>query len=260
MRKSILIVLITIIFLLVSCEDKLSDLVFREFKDPFPEKVKTESVYSSTPFVRISWSEDKNADEYLLYRAADSATPVFKLIYKGEDLSFEDPTVSDNVKYLYRLNKKRGDKEFVFDVYGGSYILSGTTVHTNYTEDKAIHLYSSEANTISDATYLYNGKTERQKHWYKIKVPSNFKARYKITQTVPTGVTTGGDTNLKYFIKDESSTETIIKQDENIEIINSGNIDKDIYFYITSDNSLTDAISIYSYVITFQEIVRWKKY
>jgi hypothetical protein len=85
----------------------------RTTRDPFEEIPRVRS-FLELNTVLVSWDDDEASDEYYLYRAEDSISPQYQLIYRGPGREYRDVfSLSDTgKKYLYRLGKRRGDRYF----------------------------------------------------------------------------------------------------------------------------------------------------
>ena len=99
-----------IVFSLAGCSMGLSEDMKRKASDP-ENIAPCVSSFKDANTVYVSWDEDKNADEYALYRALDDDRN-FTLVYQGTDLSYTDTDILTENRYLYTLYKIRGSKRF----------------------------------------------------------------------------------------------------------------------------------------------------
>lgn len=100
--------------LFTSCTNNLADVVLRTYSDPFDETPSVDS-FSELNQIKISWNKDLGADDYRLMRACDTnnlTDESFSEIYFGKDLFYVDKDIEQCKKYIYRLDKKRGNKIF----------------------------------------------------------------------------------------------------------------------------------------------------
>lgn len=122
MKKRFFIVQIIFAFLICSCsENTFEDILFRTMNDPFDDTPSADSLIKEHT-VYLSWKEDKGSDCFVLMRASDTSTALsFECIYEGLNLSFIDKNLPDGERYVYRLDKKRGEKYFIGKNYAFGY-------------------------------------------------------------------------------------------------------------------------------------------
>jgi hypothetical protein len=116
-RTITIVTVIAVCLLTAACSLGMDDVLGRTTSDPFQEIPRVRSFNGDLSIV-ISWSRDEAADEYILYRAKDTATePQYSEIYRGpltEYRDYQNFSLSEAEDiYLYRLGKRRGSKLFV---------------------------------------------------------------------------------------------------------------------------------------------------
>ncbi len=172
MVKKVLITIFSVL-LCISCNDGMYDTLSRNTDDPFTEKPKAVS-FVTTNAVYLSWSSDDCADEYILERAENLQSLVYKEIYRGTRTSYDDFGLSNDIMYLYRLSKRRGNKTFgpSDPVLGVSSTVARDIYEPNDTIENAT-LLTSRAPYIANMYYYqsYNGISIGDEDWYCVDVP-----------------------------------------------------------------------------------------
>lgn len=192
-------VVFTLLFL-VSCSQGLLSDLSRVITDPVVKAPKVVS-FTNDDSVTVSWDKDPGADEYLLYRARDVIVPVYDLVYRGRELTYEDTDTTAGYRYLYTLTKVRGTKLFgASDAALG--VVSGVVLDSledNNTKDKASHL---EWDLQSNLYYYQSYGNEKliDYDWYSVTVPPMKKAIIVITQD---GLAGGAASWMTYALEGE---------------------------------------------------------
>ena len=108
-----ILIIITAFLILAACSLGMNDMLGRTTDDPFEEIPKVVS-FNGDYSIMVSWSKDNAADEYFLYRAADTISPQYQLIYRGPLTEYKDTfsLTQNGYPYLYRLGKQRGQRRF----------------------------------------------------------------------------------------------------------------------------------------------------
>lgn len=98
---------------LASCTNEPSLMLLRAYDDPYDDIARAEC-FKKENTIYLSWREDAGADEYVLMRADDIMPYGFKEVYRGNGLEYEDTfnEAVTNERYLYRLDKRRGNRMF----------------------------------------------------------------------------------------------------------------------------------------------------
>jgi hypothetical protein len=222
-------------FLAASCRSGMYDLVTRTNDDPFMENPIAES-FTLESAIPLSWSFDPGADEYILQRAVDDYDPVFSTVYRGTSTSYVDRAVTDQTKYLYRLGKRRGEREFFPQDYTlavGS-IATRDSYEPNDQEEKATFLeYMIIAN--SHCYCFYNAEYLTEGDWFYVRIPPQRKANLEL---IDEAIAPGADTtHFMYVIKDGGAPEPVPNvggggSGSSFEIRNETFVTKDYFFKI----------------------------
>ena len=114
MKNSLLI--LGLVLLVTGCSNGLSEIFLTSSADPFSDTPEIRSMDFQGQ-INLFWKKDDGADSYILLRKSDSAASGFSEIYRGKKNFFEDRNGSTGERYIYRLDKIRGQKRF----YGTSY-------------------------------------------------------------------------------------------------------------------------------------------
>ena len=215
-----------LLILFSGCYEGLLMDMQRTQRNPVVSPACAES-FRETDMIAVSWEEDSGADEYLLYRSADTAVPSYKLVYRGTSLTFEDRDVKPDHRYLYTLAKTRGTKFFgPSDPVLG--VVSGVVLDTNEpngTKESAVKLVWD----LQSNLYYYksfSGEELLDTDWYMVSIPPRRKAVIVITQEDLTGT----DSWMSFSLE-EHVPRTVISGN-GISIENNTYEEKDFYFFI----------------------------
>jgi hypothetical protein len=148
------------------------ELLHRTYEDPAVVNPYTSSFTKSNTVI-VWWDSDPAADEYLLERAQDTPASLFyESIYIGSGTSYEDNERETDIRYIYRLSKRRGREWFgpsdgILGV--GSQITRNS--HTNDSMENAFKLET--LSYISNLYYYrtYNGIELTSETWYYVDIP-----------------------------------------------------------------------------------------
>ncbi len=219
---------ILIISVFVSCREGLLTDMERVIEDPVVVRPGVDS-FSEEGVIKISWEEDLGADEYVLYRAVDTAVPVYGIIYRGSNLLFEDRGVETGNRYLYTLAKIRGER--VFGPSGASLGAESGIVLDEYedngTKEKATLL---EWDLQSNLYYYqsYGEEKIEDYDWYRVEVPPRRKAMVVVTQD---GLNSGDSSWIIFYL--EGHTSFTVTNGDAVEIPNYNYETKELYFCIS---------------------------
>ncbi len=170
--KIAMIVGLTVV--LSGCESGLYNVISENLVIP---SVSTPSAgaFSSLSGVPITWSADKNADQYVIYRRV-LTSPTQTIIYQGAGQSILDTTAAADTMYLYSLAKIRGSKQLgqgdlSIGAWDQHYVADPNGL--NDTKDTAKPFGT---NTVSDSIFYFTGidsvsgqpKTIDDNDWYYI--------------------------------------------------------------------------------------------
>ena len=244
MRK-VLFFFLFISLLFASCEGegKFEKILFRTWDDPFDESpiLKLITPNGENPYVLVSWGKDEGADDVVVKRAEDSKNPEFEVICKttGQDgfLSFDDRSIQSNKKYIYKIDKTRGKRNF--DSKKLSHVFIDTKLvlrseYSNISKTSAKELSSVAAGKLYAIRYNCDNLVQRNENWFKIRVGAGHKANYTFTLT-ESEVVNGVETQVKLFIDGCSINGEKLKQGETFEIENVDGVDKEYYFKLFLD-------------------------
>lgn len=215
----------------VSCSNGLLGDMERVVKDPVVSPPEVSS-FENGNFLSVAWAQDPGADEYLLYRSADTPSPVYSLVYRGTELSYKDTDVQTGGtggRYLYTLTKARGTNLFgpsdpVLGVVSG---VIPDSSENNDTREKAAELvWDLQSNLYYYRSY--SGEELIDHDWYRITVPPRRKAIVVITQN---GLN-GGESSWMSFALQEHVPETVVSGNS-IGINNYSYSEKVFYFLVS---------------------------
>lgn len=261
MKKIICLFISVCILTLSSCMDNsYEEILFRTLDDPFYDVPETDYL-SLEDTIYLNWKTDEACDVFYLMRSVDSSTPDFKCIYSGSELSFTDTNVENEGRYLYRLDKKRGNKVFAGKTYSYAYA-SGTrsdASESNDTENSATHLEYDLSCNLTYIQYEYESFIYEDCDWFYVELPPNRTAEIIINQkNYLSDSSDGALTKLKYLVS--GYCEESVLQNTGISLSNTSYETKKIYFRISADTTglLTQAGSacVINYEISLNKIYK----
>jgi len=198
-----------------SCGDGLLTEMSRTLGDPVIEPP-TVSSFAIENRIDVSWPADENADQYLLQRALDAATPAFQTIYAGQGTTYADTDCTDQGRYLYRLTRTRGSRSFGPSdaVMGVASAVCRDALEPNDEEGRATGLTS----TLAANLYYYSSAVQpggsslvqQDMDWYSVTVPPHRQANIVVTQD---GLL-GGSTNtwMYFYLKGSNPVQIVNNQ------------------------------------------------
>ncbi len=225
--RSLVIIVISLIML--SCSEGLLGDMLRVITDPVVE-VPSVTSFVKEETIEISWDDDPGADEYILFRAVDTAVPVYEIIYQGTNLSVIDTDVINGAgnRYLFTLGKVRGTRLFgpSDPVLGVGSMVIQDELENNDTKVKSTKLiWDLDANLYY---YLsYSGAEVEDYDWYNVTVPPRRQANIVITQENLVGL------NTWMYLSLEGHLPEIIANSTGIPLKNYSYEEKNFYFMIS---------------------------
>ena len=222
-------------FFLGGCRNALSDIVLRTTDDPFQDVARAEC-FKKVNTIYLSWKEDEGADEFVLMRSDDSATPVFSVVYRGTGTEYTDSFTSlmvTNDRFLYRLDKIRGSKLF----YGKKYtyaVRSGRLLSDAYenndTRETATYLEGDCIATMPCYKFR-DGTLLSDEDWYYVSVPPRRTAYVTLFERE---ISEKAVTHFRYLI-DDSGVDGAISNRTGFSVKNTGYGTQHIRFKIYAD-------------------------
>ncbi len=218
-----------------SCGEGLLTNMNRTLADPVLEvPVVTSFVYENR--IDVSWSSDPGADIYVLERALDAASPAYSVVYQGTRLCYSDADCADQVRYLYRLTKVRGNKSFgPSDAALG--VASSVCQDAQEPDDcdaQAAFLQSTLAANLFYYTTVFQQHNaplvSQDADWYSVEVPANSTANIVVTQIQPE--LGAGETNAWMYFYLKGQFEDEIRNSLPIAVTNYSNVKAQFLFKI----------------------------
>jgi len=218
--------------LLSSCGDGLLREMSRTLGDP-AVALPVVSSFVVENRITLSWTSDANADQYVLQKALDAASPVYSVAYSGTARQFDDLNCTDQGRYLYRLAKTRGGKTFgPWDaVLGIGSAVCRDALEPNDAESAATPLTS----TLAANLYYYssiaqqNGApfVQQDVDWYSVSVPPHRQANIVVTQD---GLS-GGSVNTWMHFYQKGMNPVQIVNNQAIAVKNSSDTATQTFFF-----------------------------
>lgn len=235
----------------ISCENPVYDLLTRTTEDPFFDIPYADS-FTTEKRIYLSWQKDEGADIYVLMRAVDDGQKIYKQIYTGEDLSYTDTDLQVSRRYLYRIDKIRGQRYFKGNKsgYGVYSDLIKDAYEDNNSVAKAVYLeYACLANIycyrFTDGTYL------EDEDWYKVRVPPRRQAQIVISEV---GLSAGDQVSF-YVLNPGVQSEIKPIQNHTFDIKNTTEQTQYISFKVYPDRTKFSGGTTKSYEIRLEAIV-----
>ena len=118
MKKTILLILSSfVIQIFCSClQNEFEPVLFRTMNDPSYDVPEIDFL-SKENTIYLNWKADDACDKYILLRSVDSEILNFKPVYEGRDLFYIDESLTEQARYVYRLDKRRGAVTFTGKEY-----------------------------------------------------------------------------------------------------------------------------------------------
>ena len=222
--------LIPLVFgsVMFSCSGGLLEDMSRVLHDPVIEAPAAVS-FENEDSIELAWEKDEGADEYLLYRAPDTAVPVYESIYRGKECTYKDTDVTAGNRYLYTLTKVRGTKLFGPSdaVLGADSGVVLDSLENNNTKEKASLLeWDLQANLYYYQSYGDEKLVDYD--WYRVTVPPRRKALVVITQG---NLAAGASSWITYAL--ESMPPFTVINGAGIEISNTTYKEKTFFFRLS---------------------------
>lgn len=240
-----------LIFLLVSCkENTFEEILFRTQDDPFNDCPITDSLQKENT-IYLHWQEDIASDCFYLMRSLDQIVLNFSCVYKGTETDFFDTNLENNNRYIYRLDKQRGNKRFEGTEYSYGYSSNfrNDYFEFNDNEENATLLVQDLKCNLPCIKYIYKNKTLIDVDWFYVEIPARRKAEILINQEGLSNSSTGTDTSL--YIQEIGSTEKSVKQNTAILIENPSTETKKIFFKVFPKTTALFSEDSYQTVIEY---------
>lgn len=233
-----------------SCENPIGDVLLRTYSDPFDQAPVVDS-FREVEKIFLSWDEDKGADEYVLLRAEDAVSPVFKEVYRGKELNYIDSIsngLNSSKMYLYRLDKRRGKVPFESEMVSYGYCSpKERDTNNNHTRENALFLgmgYAATGANLYCGKYKYKGTVVFEEDWYYVKVSARSIKTVVVTQTQPK--INGTEDPLIFYLKDGYSLTNV---GANFQLENQSLEDMYIPFKLQMKDFPSDKIEVVTYEV-----------
>jgi len=235
MRRFFLLFLVYL-FCFFSCKQNIyEEILFRTLEDPFYDVPTTNSLKKENT-IYLSWNEDDASDCFFLMRAEDDTKLNFTCIYKGTETSYIDTDLEEQTRYVYRLDKQRGNKKFIGQEYALGYASTcrEDSCENNDNETVATLLTHDFICNLPCVRYTTENKVVIDEDWFYIEVPPRRKVEILIFQEGLPKNLNGSEsaplTNLLFQVVGKESTDVI--QTNAIIIENTDIETKCIYFRV----------------------------
>lgn len=258
-KKALPVVIFTIT--LTSCyNSEFEDAVFRNTNDPFYDLPVADSL-SKEHTIYLSWKEDDAADSFRLMRSADSIVPYWECIYEGNETTYTDTELFDNEKFIYRLDKTRGEENFKGKKYGFGWS-SGSTrdeYEPNDGRETATFLEYDRICNLPCVSFNNDSEEVIDEDWFYVTIPPMRQADIIVGQHNLNNASVGAKTDLK--IQVYGQVDQPVKHQVATSIINTGYETKTFYFKVfpekTALNGANNYCTIIEYTVSLNQITKY---
>ncbi|MCK4542792.1 MAG: hypothetical protein KAU17_11215 [Spirochaetales bacterium] len=219
---------------LASCGDGLFFDMDRVNRDPVVSEPIARSFIDEYK-IYLTWDEDEAADEYVLYRAEDTAFSTYSIVYQGTDTAFTDSDCGDEKRYLYTLGKIKGQQ-----LFGPSEPVLGvgsSVCRDEHEENDCKNLAVPLLGGLTANIFYYQdsqGNSIEDIDWYSITIPPHMRANILIVQTSFIGDPSQNSPMVFYL---EGSDPYPIVSDATNPVENLSNEEKTYLFRVSPDPS-----------------------
>lgn len=260
--KNKILLLSFIIYVFSSCsENSFEDVLFRTTDDPFYDVPKVDSL-SIENRIYISWEKDDGCDTFYLMRSIDQRNLSFECIYSGTETNYKDIRLDYNQRYIYRLDKKRGEKVFTGKKYGygfSSDIRQDICEH-NDSEEKAVFLEHDLICNLPCVSFITDNFQDIDEDWFYVNVPPMRSCEIVVSQRGLQDSSTGAETQL--CIQIPGSKVESINEKVAIKLSNTSYVTKRMNFKIfpnTTELFSSDAgITSIEYTVSLYRIQKYE--
>ena len=232
MKRSVIAAALIVCSIVIygGCGSGIYGIIARDQGDPDTFYLNVDS-FSEENVIRCSWAKDERSDRYIVMRSEDREPLRFEKVYEGEGTRYEDAVLKEDTRYLYRLDKVRGKKDFKGKShYMGIYSKQVKDVYEpNDKKENAVLLESDKQANV----YYYRsteGTILEDEDWYKIRVPARRQAKIMIIYDV---------VNQPFVItKPYNGEEERPATNSAVEIKNDTDYEKELRFKISLDKNI----------------------
>ena len=230
-----------------SCSSEWGEMFFKSADDPYAGIPRVEC-FERENVIKLTWSKDDGCDEYVLMRSEDSKNLNFKEIYRGKALSYEDKSGEEWKRYLYRLDKTRGNEYFK----GNETVMAlcspvrGDEYEDNDREEDAVHLESDRSANIYRCVFA-DGRVFEDYDWYYVEIPPH---RVACLTLEDSGIAVANQTTaFCYLLPGDGVHE--IKQNTEFLLYNRTEEKKKVYIKIFANQYLFESTGSGSFVRSY---------
>ena len=259
MKKFILLICMVVLF---SCSQNVfEEILFRTKEDPFFDTPTANSL-SLENTIFLKWREDSASDVFYLMRSPDQPNLNFTCVYIGQETSFVDSGLDINNRYIYRLDKSRGEKFFTGNSYAYGCVLNcrKDNYEDNNNEQKATLLEHDLQCNLPCVRYITENKMYLDEDWFYVTVPPKRIAEILISQKGLGDTSIDSETSI--YLQEVGATEISVKQKSAIHLANASNETKKLLFRIypkTVDLFSSDSFSsVIEYTISLNKIFNYE--
>ena len=253
MRK-VFLLFIVYIFCFIACKQNMyEEILFRTMEDPFSDVPKTNSL-SKENTIYLLWEEDDASDCFFLMRALDNEELNFTCIYEGTETSYVDTNLDEQTRYVYRLDKQRGNKRFIGESYAFGYASTcrNDGCENNDNETVATLLTHDFNCNLPCVCYTTENKVVIDEDWFYIEVPPRRKVDIIINQEGISQESNNSElTSTNLFFQVVGKEPISVKQNKSILIENTELITKYFYFRVYPNTTSLFASGSFQTVIVY---------
>ena len=259
MKKFIYIAITVLI--LSSCHNNIfDDILFRTTDDPFYDIPQTDFL-TLEHTIFLTWKADDAADTYILMRSLDQSVLNFSCVYEGTETAFTDTSLTDNNRYVYRLDKTRGAKYFEGRTFafGCSTDCRRDIYEKNDTEADATLLEYDLVCNLPCMGFITQQNEILDVDWFYVTIPPMRQADIIIGQHNLTNSNTGVQTDLRIQVSGFESQS--VNHQVAYPIRNTTYEPKTFYFKIFPERTRIASgngfCTVIEYTVSLNQIVRY---
>jgi hypothetical protein len=255
--KKMIISIITMFFLFSCHNNTFESILFRTTEDPFEDVPLADSL-TLEHTVYLSWKEDKGADIFRLMRSNDNTELSFTCIYEGKEKQWKDTNLTNGCRYIYRLDKTRGNQYFQGQTYayGFSSDCRKDIYECNDTEQEATLLEYDRICNLPCIRYTTGKKEVIDCDWFYVTIPPRRAADIIVNQHSLSTNPDGTPTKLRIQIAGFESN--IVLQQKAYIINNTSYETKNYYFKIYPETteffSQGNGYAVIEYTVSLNQI------
>lgn len=257
MMKKMSVLALLSIFMCSCTDNAVERILLKPNRDPVSECPNVDS-FLSPEYISISWKEDLASDIYMLMRKDDNSNGAFECVYEGNNTSYVDYGIDSGHRYVYRVDKRRGNKPFISDKYGYGFaaFCKEDDYENNDDEENATFLEADVECNLYCVTFKTGNAQIYDRDCFYVDIPPSRTICIKINQT---GLSGTDECNILIQFADREPQS--VNQGQEITISNTSYEKIRKYFTIVPDTvkliSAEGGQTVINYVLSLDKILKY---